>query len=183
MVKEIVAKRYAKALFQVYSPDQLNENLKRTLLILQSVAQAFKEHDSLKNVMLNPGIDREIKIQILKGILEKMQASGPVVRFLEYLVRKNRFRYLAQITQAFGVLVGEFQGMITVPIGTAKELSQQEQETVRQGIESVTGRKVQVQWSFNPSLIGGMVVQVGEAVVDGSIFGQLQAIRRKLMEA
>ena len=105
------------------------------------------------------------------------------MRFLEYLVRKNRFRYLAQITQAFGVLVGEFQGMITVPISTVKELSQQEQETVRQGIESVTGRKVQVQWSFNPSLIGGMVVQVGEAVVDGSIFGQLQAIRRKLMEA
>jgi F-type H+-transporting ATPase subunit delta len=183
MVKEVVAKRYAKALFQVFSSNQLEENLERTLLVLQAVAQAFKEHDTFKNVMLHPGIDHEIKIRALKVILEKMQAGGPVVRFLEYLVKKNRFRYLAQITQAFCLLVSEFQGMITVPINTAKELSEQEQETVRRGIESVTGRKVQVQWSLNPSLIGGMVVHVGEAVVDGSIFGQLQAIRRKMMEA
>jgi F-type H+-transporting ATPase subunit delta len=196
VVKEIVARRYAKALFQAIQPGPSDAGaraevgaihelslLSLTLKVLVAVTQAFKEQDYFRHAMLNPGFDREAKVQALKVLLERMQASGPVVRFVEYLVRKNRFRYLGQITQAFAALVDEFQGIIKVPISIAKELSLEEQETVRRGLESIIGRKVQVQWSVNPSLIGGMMIRVGEAVVDGTVLGQLQAIRRKLVEA
>jgi F-type H+-transporting ATPase subunit delta len=131
---------------------------------------------------LNPGFDREFKINALKAILEKIQASGPVVKFLEYLIKKNRFGYLEEISRAFSVLMDEFLGMITVPISTARELSREEQDTLRQRLESATGRKVQMKWSVNPSLIGGIVIRVGEAVVDGSIVGQLQAVRKRLVD-
>jgi len=197
-MKQIVAKRYAKALFQIIQPGplpphptlalaepaaRLQEELERTLKTLLQAGQAFKEHDDFRHAMLNPGFDREIKIRILKAFLEKIQASGPVVKFLEYLIRKNRFRYLEEMSRAFSALIDEFLGIITVPISTAKELSREEQEALRQHLESATGRKVQVQWSVNPSLIGGMVIRVGETVVDGSILGQLQAIRRTLISA
>jgi F-type H+-transporting ATPase subunit delta len=181
VVKEIVTRRYAKALFQVIQSDQSAEELDPTLKILEAVSRAFKEQDYFRHAMLNPGFDREAKVQALKALLEKMQVSGPVVRFLEYLVRKNRFRYLGQITQAFAALVAEFQGIITVSISTARELSREEQETVTRDIESITGRKVQVQWSVNPSLIGGMMIRVGEAVVNGSVQGQLVALRKSLI--
>ena len=182
-MKQIVAKRYAKALFQVMRPDQSREELDRTLKSLRQGSQIFKEHDDFRHIMLNSGFDRETKIRVLKALLEKIQTSGWVVKFLDYLVRKNRFSYLEEISRAFSALMDEFLGMMTVPISTAKELSHEEQEALRRGIESVTGRKVQVQWSVNPSLIGGMVVRMGEAVADGSILGQLQAVRRKLVEA
>jgi F-type H+-transporting ATPase subunit delta len=201
-MKQIVAKRYAKALFQIIQPGpssvkaplpprstpalaepeaRLQEELERSLKILRQVGQAFKEHDDFRHIMLNPAFDREVKIRALKALLEKIQASGPVIKFLEYLIRKNRFGYLGEISRAFSVLMGEFLGIITVPINTARELSQEEEESLRQHLESATGRKVQMQWSVNPSLIGGMVIRVGETVVDGSILGQLQAIRRMLI--
>ncbi len=196
-MKQIVAKRYAKALFQIILPGslpprpthalaepeaRLQEELERTLKTLLQAGQAFKEHDDFRHVMLNPGFDRESKIRVLKAFLEKIQASGPVVKFLEYLIRKNRFRYLEEMSRAFSALIDEFLGIITVPISTAREPSREEQEALRQRLESATGRKVQVQWSVNPSLIGGMVIRVGEAVVDGSILGQLQAVRKRLVE-
>ncbi len=201
-MKQIVAKRYAKALFQTVQPGpldvgaplpphptlalaepeaRLQEELDRTLKILRQVGQAFKEHDDFRHIMLNPGFDQEIKIRVLKAFLEKIQASGPVVKFLEYLIRRNRFGYLEEISRSFSALMDEFLRIIRVPISTARELSREEQETLRQHLESATGRKVQMQWSVNPSLIGGMVIRMGEAVVDGSILGQLQAIRRSLI--
>ncbi|MCI0527495.1 MAG: ATP synthase F1 subunit delta [Nitrospira sp.] len=197
-MRQIVAKRYAKALFQIIQPGplpprptlalaepeaRLQEELERTLKTLRQTGQAFKEHDDFRHVMLNPGFDRQIKIRVLQAFLEKIQASGPAVKFLEYLIRKNRFRYLEEISRAFSVLIAEFLGIITVPISTAREPSREEQEALRQCLESATGQKVQVQWLVNPSLIGGMVIRVGEAVVDGSILGQLQAVRKKLVEA
>ncbi len=212
-MKQIVAKRYAKALFQVIQPGpsdvgaradkaktgppmpphptlalaepeaRLWEELDRTLKSLRQVSKIFNEHDDFRHIMLNPGFDRETKIRVLKALLEKIQTSGWVVKFLDYLVRKNRFSYLEEISRAFSALMDKFLGMMTVPISTAKELSREEQEALRRGIESVTGRKVQVQWSVNPSLIGGMVVRMGEAVADGSILGQLQAVRRTLISA
>lgn len=204
-MKQIVAKRYAKALFQTVQPGpsgmgaphptpalarrgglaepaaRMQEELDRTFSVLRQVGQAFKEHDDFRHIMLNPGFDREIKIRTLKAVLEKIQARGPVVKFLEYLIRKNRFRYLEEISRAFSTLMDEFLGIITVPINTARELSREEQEALGRRLESATGQKVRMQWSVNPSLIGGIVIRVGEAVVDGSILGQLQAIRRALI--
>jgi F-type H+-transporting ATPase subunit delta len=132
--------------------------------------------------MLNPAFDQEVKISVLKAFLEKIQANGPAVKFLEYLVRKNRCGYLEEISRSFSIMMDEFLKIIRIPISTARELSREEQETLRQHLEAATGRKVEMQWSVNPSLIGGMVVRIGEAVVDGSILGQLQAIRRSLIK-
>ena len=211
MIKQIVAKRYAKAIFQIVQsgpsreahgneakagppmsprpmlapakPEaRLEKELDRTLKILRQASQAFKEHVSFRHIMLNPAFDQEVKISVLKAFLEKIQANGPAVKFLEYLVRKNRCGYLEEISRSFSIMMDEFLKIIRIPISTARELSREEQETLRQHLEAATGRKVEMQWSVNPSLIGGMVVRIGEAVVDGSILGQLQAIRRSLIK-
>ena len=136
--------------------------------------------------MLSPRFDRVTKVIVLRKLLETAsggQPSGPLVKFFEHLVRKNRFQNLAEISRAFSALVDQFQGVVRVPVWTAREFTEEEQEPVRQGIQSITGRMVNLKWTVNPSLIGGLRVQVGEAVVDGSIRGQLQAFRRRLVEA
>ncbi len=184
MIKDIVAKRYAKALFHVIGKDPSGKDLERSGKILEDLAAAFRTHTHFRHLMLNPRFDRETRLKVLESILGSIaggQVRGPLARFVELLVKKNRFQYMTEISKAFAALVNESRGVITVPIYTAKELSQQDRDEVRRSIEALTGRKVQVRWSMDPSLIGGMVVQVGETVVDGSVRGRLEAIRKKLV--
>lgn len=183
-MKDVVAKRYAKALFHVIGRDPSGKDLERFGKILEDLAATFRTHTHFRHLMLNPRFDRETRLKVLESILGSLageQVRGPLARFVELLVRKNRFQYITEISKAFAALVDESRGVITVPIYTAKELYQQAQDEVRRGIESLTGRKVQVRWSVDPSLIGGMVIQVGETVVDGSVRGRLEAIRKKLV--
>ena len=186
MVKEVVARRYAKALFEVISADPSQGNLNQTLNILEEVCRILKEHEDFRHLMLNPRFDRATKLRVLRTLLESAsggQASAPAFKFFDHLVRKNRLQCLAEISRAFSVLVDQFQGVITVPVWSAREPSDEEKEGVSRRIQSVTGRTVKVLWSVNPSLIGGLMVRVGEAVVDGSFRGQLQAFRRRMVEA
>lgn len=186
MIKEVVARRYARALFEVINADLSQRDLNQTLLVLEEVCRILKEHTDFRHLMLNPRFDRATKLRVLRTLLDSAsggEASGPVLKFFEHLVRKNRLQCLPEISRAFSVLVDHFQGVIKVPVWSAREPSDEEKEEVRRRIQSVTGRTVKVLWSVNPSLIGGMMVRVGEAVVDGSFRGQLQAFRRRMVEA
>jgi len=186
MIKQVIARRYARALFEVINSNLSQGDLSQTLKILEGMCQIFKEHEDFRHLILSPRFDRATKLRVLRTLLESAsggQAGGPVVKFFEHLVRKNRLQCLAEISRVFSLLVDEFQGVITVPVWSAREPSNEEKEAVRGKIHSVTGRTVKVLWSVDPSLIGGLMVRVGEAVVDGSIRGQLQAFRRRMVEA
>ncbi|MGH7274504.1 MAG: ATP synthase F1 subunit delta [Nitrospiria bacterium] len=186
MIKEVVARRYARALFEVINADLSKGDLDQTLEVLEEVCRILKEHTDFRHLMLNPRFDRATKLRVLRTLLESAsggEASGPVLKFFEHLVRKNRLQCMAEISRAFSLLVDQFQGVITVPIWSAREPSDEEKEEVRRRIQSVTGRTVKVLWAVNTSLIGGLMVRVGEAVVDGSVRGQLQAFRRRMVGA
>jgi F-type H+-transporting ATPase subunit delta len=184
MMKEVIAKRYAKALFEAIPQELLQRELNPTLEILEGMRQIFKTNENFRHLMLSPRFNREKKTEVLQSLLESVssgQFSTTLVKFFDYLVRKNRFQYMPEISRAFSSLVNDYMEIITVPVRTAKEPSVEEKEQIQRGVESVTGRKVAVEWSVDPLLIGGMVAQVGEAVIDGSIKGKLETFRRILL--
>ncbi len=182
-MKEIIAKRYAKALFAVIRDEEGAEGLDGTLDAMKALSAAFEQQPHFRHLILNPRFDREEKIGVTKTVLADLQIRGQLMRFCEYLIRKNRFQHLPGISRAYSVLVEQFHGVMTIPVTAAAQPSPQDEEAVRRKLESVTGKKVRLQWKIDPALIGGLIVQVGEARVDGSIRGQLETFKRKFVEA
>ena len=183
MIKKAVSKRYARAIFDLVQPEAAGGDLEPTLKSLEEVAETFRTHGPFRHLMLSPRFDRESKIRVFRGILERMQVGALVERFLIHLVKRNRFQLIEEMAQAFATLVADFRRVITVPVRTAREPSTQDREALKQRLESMTRRTVQVDWAVDSSLIGGMIIRIGETVVDGSIQGQLEAMRKKLVEA
>lgn len=181
MVKKAVAKRYAKALFEMRraEPSELGPSLEG----LKKIAEQFKTHAAFRHLLLSPRFDRETKIRVFQAILRRAGAGPQVADFLVHLVRRNRFQLIGEISQAFEGLVDDFNRVVTVPVRTAREPSAEDRQGLQQRIESVLGRKVRVRWAVDDALIGGIVLRIGDAVVDGSIRGQLEALRKRLAEA
>lgn len=182
MVKKTIARRYARALFSVLREEESRDVLTSTLRALEQFSQAFKENAFFRDFMLSPRFDREAKARALQKIMDQIQVRPHAARFLLILVRRNRFPLIHEIHLAFTALVDEFTRLLNVSVRTARDLSDKDQEAVRGRLESATGWNVQIRWQTDAALLGGMVLRIGETVVDGSLRGQLESIRKSFVE-
>ncbi len=183
MIKKAVARRYARALFEIVRDEPSDQGLEQSLGILKETAETFKTQVSFRHLMLSPQFNRESKVRVFQSLLKQSQAGATVTKFLILLVKRNRFRLIEEVVEAFSALVAEFRQVLTVPVLTAKSPTEADQSSMKQRIEALLNRTVELQWTVDASLLGGAVVRIGETVVDGSVRGQLAAMRKKLVEA
>jgi F-type H+-transporting ATPase subunit delta len=133
----------------------------------------------LASLLENPEIDRAAKAAVLEELLG--DADELVRNFLLLLVEKGRISQLREIAREVDSLVAAEEQRLEVHLTTAVELSDEEaRELVRQ-IETAAGRKVEATREVDPSLIGGLVLQVGTRRVDASVRGRLDQLRRELL--
>ena len=178
MFKDVIARRYAKALFQGLP-------LERMLLIQRDLVNLVAQLDSvptLRVLLHNPGFTPDEKIRVLTRMSEEGGWQGETRNFLRLLVLRNRFRYLKEVVQALTHLIDEAQGRRRVRILTAKPLKNKEQEEIRNRMRSITGQEVEVHLGVEPRLLGGMSVQIGSLVFDGSLHGRLMGLADRLVK-
>jgi F-type H+-transporting ATPase subunit delta len=164
--KDVIARRYAKALFQG------QPTLERMLLIQRDLVNLVARLDSvpaLRVLLHNPGFTPDEKMSVLTRMSEEGGWQGETRDFLRLLVRRNRFRFLKEVVQALAHLIDEAQGRKRVRILTAKALKNEEKGLIRNRMRSIIGQEVEVHLEVDPRLIGGMSVQVGSLVFDGSL--------------
>jgi F-type H+-transporting ATPase subunit delta len=89
---------------------------------------------------------------------------------------------LSEIGEAFRALMYERMGMVEADISAARELPAGQREKVAERLGRLTGKQVQCRFSVDEGLIGGVVARIGSTIYDGSVQGQLKALRLKLME-
>ncbi len=110
-------------------------------------------------------------------------ADELVRNFLRLVAEKGRAGELVEMNAELEALVARAQNRLSVELTTAHELSDDEARSIVEKIEQASGRKVEATRSVDPSLVGGVVLQVGSYRADGSVRGRLERLRQELVTA
>ncbi|RLA99849.1 MAG: hypothetical protein DRG37_03855 [Deltaproteobacteria bacterium] len=177
MRSELIANRYAKALFDLAREEGKEEKF---LEELRSVVKIVAENEELKSMLESPLYDLFLKKKILAGITSKMGLSQYMCRFLDILLEKDRFSYLEDIQKAYIEIMDEVSGKVRAKIITAIEIDDKDVEEISDALSKVIKKKISPEVSVDPSLIGGIVAEVQGMVYDGSIKRQLEKIKQSI---
>ena len=179
MISSNIAKRYARAFFEIAGEQKQYEAYCRELTAFSAV---LEENKSLSEFLSNPVFDQPDKKAVVESILAKMQISPMTANFLRLLVDKRRIGILSEIEVCYRELMDQTLKRVRVTVKTAFPLNDTLSEKLRIGLEGLTGRQVEMSVLADPSLLGGIVVRVGDTLYDGSIRTQLNNMRNLLGE-
>ncbi len=174
------ANRYSLALYELADESnllrQVEENSSAFLTLILN-------NKDFNNLIKDPTINQDILINVVKKISETFKIEILFKNFLSFLIAKRRFFYLEKILNRFNEICSEKKGELKAEIKSAKELTQEEIKKITDELSSNFKSKIKLNYSHDQSLIGGLVVQVGSAMIDTSIKNKLQQIENRMIEA
>jgi F-type H+-transporting ATPase subunit delta len=173
-----VARRYARALFGIGVDAGKFEALGDEL---GELASLWSESDELRQALENPVFRPEQKRAVLQSILPRVAPTAEVQRFVLLLLERRRIMLLPAIARAYRDLTDQQLGRVRAEVMSAQELAPATLDRVRRSLEQRTGKKVLINSSVDPELIGGVVARVGDLVLDGSVRTQLSDLRSRLL--
>ena len=174
MKQTILAKRYAKALFALGKEDGKYEAYNEAL---QGVAGLYISNPEVEDALTNPLYPVDIREKVMAGIIGSIGADKITGNFLTLLVQKKRAEILPEIAETFQIMVDEDKNISHGAVVSAVELDAELQGKVQKTLEKLTGKKVELTASVDPSIIGGIIAKVGDLVLDGSIRTQLASLK------
>jgi len=179
LIGSTIAKRYARAFFEIAEEEKQLEKYYRELNGFSSIIEG---NEDLRGFLANPIFDQSEKKAVVTSILQKTDISGITANFLKLLADKQRIVILADIVESYRELMDEALKTVRVSVNTAFPLSSELLKKLQDGLEAQTGKQVQITVMEDQSLLGGIVVRVGDTLYDNSIKTQLNNIRNLLGE-
>ena len=175
---EEIAQVYARSLFEVAKEQGKLEEVREQLV---QVADAIDGNRDLQLFFFSPYFSTEEKKQ---GLGKAVDGAEPIVQnFLELLVEKHRMPALFRVRREFDRLYQEEKKLLPVTITSAVQLDEQTVQSIGREIGQQTGREVQLTANVDPDVLGGLVVRVGNSILDASIRNRLEALRRSVARA
>lgn len=175
---KLVSKTYGEALFEI----AMEENKARELMEeIQAVQRTLKENPELDKLLVHPGIPKQEKVQVISNIF-KGRVSDELAGFLEIVITKERYNELQAIFEFFINKVKETSKIGVAYVTTAIELGDAQKENVRSKLLQTTKYEtMEMHYSVDSSLIGGMVIRINDRVVDSSIRTKLNDLTKQLL--
>lgn len=172
-----IAKRYAKALLDIGKEDGNYEQYGREL---KEFAKICSSNTKFFNVLSNPVFSVEERVKILDHVLERMGFSEIVKNFLRVLLERRRINKIQEISDYYSKLLDEILGIVRAKIITARPLKKKTLGKLIKSLEKFTSKKVKPETEIDESIIGGVIVKIGDLVLDGSITAQLKGLKESL---
>jgi F-type H+-transporting ATPase subunit delta len=176
----VIAVRYARALFELASENKQHDSIKKDMVTLQSV---LTESIELQKLLVSPVITREQAEKTMAAILTAIKAGDLTKKFFALLARERRLGLTSIMIQKYLTMLAESVGEITVEVTSATKLDIAELELMKKTLSKTTGKKVELQTKENPALIGGVQIRIGSQMLDNSIAGKLSRLRQALQKA
>ena len=177
MIRDIIAKRYAKAYFALAREQ---DRLLEAQTELSELVAFLNEQSELCGVLYNPVFEVAQRKAVLNSLLDKLEVSGPLRSLLGILVDKNKIAYVDLVAENFSQLVDAAEGRMKVEISSATALGKKSLKDLRKEFSRLTGKEVELEVEVDESLIGGIVARYGGMVYDGSIRTQLNRFGESL---
>ncbi len=179
MIGSDIAKRYARALFDIAREEDKIEVVYDELRAFSSI---LKESKDLADFFANPIFDNSDKSAVAKNIISKIKMSATTSNFLMLLVDKRRVGILEQIEACYQKYMDDVLNKVRVGVRTAFPLSKELSARIKEQMEGLTRKNVEMVIEEDPSLLGGVVIGVGDILYDGSVRAQLNSIRELIKE-
>jgi F-type H+-transporting ATPase subunit delta len=175
---EEVAQVYARALFEVGKEHDTLEEMHEEL---DQFAAALNDHRQMAVFFFSPYFSTDEKKAALKRTIE--DADPLFMNFLEALVERRRMPVIFRIRAEFEVLWDKEKRLLPVQITSAVALDEKTIQSIGDRISEKTGQKVELSSSVDANLIGGIVLRVGNVILDASIQSRLNQLRRSIAQA
>ena len=174
---KLVSKTYGEALFELgveeHSMEELTEETK-------AVLQAMEENPDLMKLLNHPKIGKEEKVSVMENIF-KGQVSDTMVGFLVLVVQKDRYNELAGILEYFLDKVREEKKIGVASVCSAVPLSDTQKSQIKNKLlETTEYVDFEMEFHVDQTLIGGLVIRVGDRVVDSSIRSRIDTLAKEL---
>lgn len=170
-----VAATYAEALYEAAYAQSAVDQVRGEL---KEFAEAMAPGSELREALTSPEIDEASK---RAAVSEIMEGAHPVsLGFVQVLIDRGRIGELDEAVAAYGRRVDTAEGRVVVTAITAIPLTPELREKIREKVRAQTGRDAELEETVDPSIIGGLVLRVGDVVVDASLRTRLEEMRRSL---
>jgi F-type H+-transporting ATPase subunit delta len=171
--------RYSKSLADIVFEENVEERVAEDL---RTYGEIFRTVPDVLDVFHSPAVPRETKEKLLSELMARYPVHLIASNFLRTLLQHNRMGYFQQILDGFLKAVSERKGILSAQVTAAMPLLQNEVKSLEARLAGITGKVVNVESQTDASLLGGMVVQIGNTIFDGSIRTQLAEMKRRLTE-
>ncbi|MCB7130116.1 MAG: ATP synthase F1 subunit delta [Candidatus Brocadiales bacterium] len=178
MIDKTLATGYLQALFELAkSKGQLQEAANN----LETVSRLFRENADLKKILLHPSVTRDEKARLVKSVFAPY--ISPLVRnFLLLIVSKRRESILSDLLEEYQAVADLVGGRSRAVIRTAIPLTEEKHARLKKALEDMAQKEVEIETQVAPEILGGVVVRIGNRVIDGSVASRLKNLRRRLVE-
>ena len=177
----ILAKRYARAYLALDGKARGAEAeaaLKEKLDGLRKVFEAARPN---MKALTHPAVNSAVRLEVLGKVLGPA-AKGPAGAFAELLVRRSRFGLLEEIMQEALKLSDAFAGVVRAEIRSRYPLSEGELKRITALLAGASGKKIVLRQVIAEGVVGGFEIKVGDALIDATVRGRLEAMRAGLLK-
>jgi F-type H+-transporting ATPase subunit delta len=175
---EEIAEVYSRALFEAAKE---NGALDRVHDELGEFADALDSNRDLQVFLFSPYFSSEEKKQGIERIV--VDADERLFNFLELLAERHRMPALFRIRREFDAMWADENRLLPVSVTSAVELDEGIVQDIGRAIQEQTGRRVELSSHVDPSVLGGLVVRVGNLVLDATVRNRLEQLRKQVARA
>ncbi len=176
---KLISKTYGDALFELAVEEEKVDVLSEEILEVKKVLDENQEFGRLMN---HPKIIKEEKIQLAQQVFAD-RISKEIMGFLTIIISKDRYRNIDEILDYFLAEVKKYKGIGVATVTTAVPLKEEQRKSVEKKLlETTEYKSMEMHYETDASLIGGMIIRIGDRVVDSSIRTKLTELERTLLK-
>lgn len=170
--------RYASALYSAASKQKQLDAVERDLVGLQA---EYKADVKLKDLLINPSIKRSIKASALKAVSEQVKFAPSTSNLLQALAENGRLKKIDQVINMFKLIMAAHRGDVVCEVISAKPLDSSQQSALEAALKKFMkgNEKIKLTTKVDPSIIGGLVVSIGDKYVDLSVASKVVKYKNK----
>ncbi|HEX9484548.1 MAG TPA: F0F1 ATP synthase subunit delta [Gemmatimonadaceae bacterium] len=172
-----IARNYAETLFALASKA---DDLQGWGAMIGEVADAMAQNATLRLFLESPRVSAARKNELLGAALSE-DTPRVFLRFLQSMVTHRRQMLIPEVAREYRTLVDEAEGRLHANVTVAREAPEEEKSAIAAQLSRVFGKEVVPHLTVDPSIMGGVIVHVGDTVLDGSVKKRLATLRRRMV--
>lgn len=180
MSNRLVARRYAKAMVELGLKHGTLQSIQKELASIDALVRGNAD---LERLAAAPLIGPTKKAAAFNDVLAAIGASEYILKFFTVVAQAARLELIHEIVAAFDELVDERIGILNAEVASAQPLNPAQSKALEASLSARTGKSVRLCMTQDPTLLGGVKVQVGSTVYDASLQGHLRQLKLRLLTA
>ena len=176
MAEAVAAKRYAEALLRLAHGEGETQRFEQDI---EFIIQTLKSDARLTKIFTHPRIKRAEKLELIDK-LWKEHISKTVYNFMRLLIEKRRIYEIGMILKQYQIEVKRLKGIFMADVQTAFPLEASQSEELKSRLESLSGLKLEIKNRVKPEIIGGILVRIGDDVIDWRVSRMLNTLNEQM---